>query len=67
MLFYFYDRRFNSIKVRLKLHYYIAQSFRRLFQFHKGTIKTMRKIGKKERLYQFQFHKGTIKSCGCWT
>ena len=53
---------FNSIKVRLKLSKAIPAHGFELFQFHKGTIKT---IATKPITYQiviFQFHKGTIKT-----
>ena len=33
-----------------------------LFQFHKGTIKTVRNVGIPDILRRFQFHKGTIKT-----
>ena len=53
---------FNSIKVRLKLKSINTFLLQSIFQFHKGTIKTV-----ETRLYiitfcLFQFHKGTIKT-----
>ena len=33
-----------------------------IFQFHKGTIKTVRTISTDLEPYAFQFHKGTIKT-----
>ena len=33
-----------------------------LFQFHKGSIKTLQKLDAIERLTTFQFHKGSIKT-----
>ena len=33
-----------------------------IFQFHKGTIKTVNIQTNTGRLMQFQFHKGTIKT-----
>ena len=32
------------------------------FQFHKGTIRTLLRIGIHEQLHSFQFHKGTIRT-----
>ena len=53
---------FNSIKVRLKQEYEKRKRENRIFQFHKGTIKTSAlKNGVFEPL-SFQFHKGTIKT-----
>ena len=34
----------------------------RIFQFHKGTIKTLHSAERACMPYQFQFHKGTIKT-----
>ena len=56
---------FNSIKVRLKLHgphHNIINIL--IFQFHKGTIKTVSANIPEELkdLVIFQFHKGTIKT-----
>ena len=54
---------FNSIKVRLK-HGSTTKTFspQALFQFHKGTIKTVLKPVRRPFVRQFQFHKGTIKT-----
>ena len=52
---------FNSIKVRLKHEIDRYLQTVKLFQFHKGTIKTKRvRIRCAREL--FQFHKGTIKT-----
>ncbi len=60
---------FNSIKVQLKRLRHIYKCNDTLFQFHKGTIKTVWRARGRE-LRVFQFHKGTIKtrlsaSCAC--
>ena len=34
-----------------------------IFQFHKGTIKTVRAGAGAAGTFAFQFHKGTIKTC----
>ena len=56
------DNYFNSIKVRLK---HVGRDIvleRKLFQFHKGTIKTMFLCKSRINSSTFQFHKGTIKT-----
>ena len=53
---------FNSIKVRLKLKKFIFSLSEKLFQFHKGTIKTLLMIVLVIGVILFQFHKGTIKT-----
>ena len=54
---------FNSIKVRLKLAAAgLSAAGSALFQFHKGTIKTIRDTLIFRSFYKFQFHKGTIKT-----
>ena len=58
-------RYFNSIKVRLE--HPIVSKYRAysLFQFHKGTIRTVMTISQK--WYKlFQFHKGTIRTNDDW-
>ena len=35
----------------------------KLFQFHKGTIKTQTPVTESTFVPLFQFHKGTIKTC----
>ena len=57
---------FNSIKVRLKLIRADNRIFRTQFQFHKGTIKTLRLVSCYLFFTRFQFHKGTIKTFGCF-
>ena len=44
-------RHFNSIKVRLKLNAAVNSIYIRLFQFHKGTIKTIDEIIVKMEMY----------------
>ena len=56
------ERNFNSIKVRLKPAQNFALFFCKLFQFHKGTIKTQFTYQMMLLLIKFQFHKGTIKT-----
>ena len=34
-----------------------------LFQFHKGTIRTLFALIKQQYTLKFQFHKGTIRTC----
>ena len=54
---------FNSIKVRLKLRFEVSILTSSIeFQFHKGTIKTVRRNYIRKSLTRFQFHKGTIKT-----
>ena len=55
-------RNFNSIKVRLKLDDVDSCVYLLAFQFHKGTIKTGKRLVHETLLLQFQFHKGTIKT-----
>ena len=53
---------FNSIKVRLKHGRLCGLCFICIFQFHKGTIKTLNSIRYWLENASFQFHKGTIKT-----
>ena len=53
---------FNSIKVRLKPVICSNTSASKLFQFHKGTIKTVMGTLNVQTHGIFQFHKGTIKT-----
>ena len=53
---------FNSIKVRLKLGAGAGVGNLLLFQFHKGTIKTILCHLDFVNIPLFQFHKGTIKT-----
>ena len=55
-------RNFNSIKVRLKQEYEKRKRENRIFQFHKGTIKTDLSQTIDDCRPLFQFHKGTIKT-----
>ena len=52
---------FNSIKVQLKPYQQHKGLIDKLFQFHKGTIKTPVDAFQHVRI-KFQFHKGTIKT-----
>ena len=36
----------------------------KIFQFHKGTIKTASAVDESRKNTRFQFHKGTIKTIG---
>ena len=54
---------FNSIKVRLERGCCSTWAFRRLFQFHKGAIRTLSAVKQARRLASFQFHKGAIRTC----
>ena len=57
---------FNSIKVQLRRKQIFTYSrVGTLFQFHKGTIKTIGKGDRKIFGARFQFHKGTIKTVVC--
>ena len=53
---------FNSIKVRLKPAAGLSAAGSALFQFHKGTIKTLKLLEGMRSEFIFQFHKGTIKT-----
>ena len=54
---------FNSIKVRLERNIKcIIISLTKLFQFHKGTIRTKCSFGLTSVAEIFQFHKGTIRT-----
>ena len=53
---------FNSIKVQLKPVEIQTTQLDSLFQFHKGTIKTICLIHSSTNGAIFQFHKGTIKT-----
>ena len=57
---------FNSIKVRLELVQRGFDEHERLFQFHKGTIRTRNLEATRPHKDEFQFHKGTIRTrSGC--
>ena len=56
------DAHFNSIKVQLKPSDFSPYYAFKLFQFHKGTIKTITFDSKEHGIIIFQFHKGTIKT-----
>ena len=53
---------FNSIKVQLKQDIFAYAPYCRVFQFHKGTIKTSDAFYSQTAYKGFQFHKGTIKT-----
>ena len=53
---------FNSIKVQLRLLFNLIPTGFPVFQFHKGTIKTVIVTIDTTIVQQFQFHKGTIKT-----
>ena len=54
---------FNSIKVRLEqIDSHEALAHPRIFQFHKGTIRTKAEVYAHQRKKEFQFHKGTIRT-----
>ena len=53
---------FNSIKVRLEPNILNAGSIKLKFQFHKGTIRTVRLLLGIIVFSSFQFHKGTIRT-----
>ena len=53
---------FNSIKVRLEQEYEKRKRENRIFQFHKGTIRTRNQQKDVEQHLSFQFHKGTIRT-----
>ena len=55
-------RCFNSIKVQLEQNITAAQLAKDMFQFHKGTIRTIRCYHQHEKYSKFQFHKGTIRT-----
>ena len=55
-------KNFNSIKVRLKHLLLFNLCGLPLFQFHKGTIKTVPLQTENASILEFQFHKGTIKT-----
>ena len=54
--------RFNSIKVRLEQMGYKPLFSTPMFQFHKGTIRTLAHGGDTSVCMTFQFHKGTIRT-----
>ena len=59
---------FNSIKVRLELNFGCIEFRLRLFQFHKGAIRTGSKFADAKVNNVFQFHKGAIRTgrtCSC--
>ena len=53
---------FNSIKVRLELPFCVFLPAFLIFQFHKGTIRTLIKKNGMIIIREFQFHKGTIRT-----
>ena len=53
---------FNSIKVRLRQLLISRGEVRVLFQFHKGSIKTIYLSEDGRLTFEFQFHKGSIKT-----
>ena len=54
---------FNSIKVQLELYPLLFPDGASLFQFHKGSIRTIcRRAATASRLTAFQFHKGSIRT-----
>ena len=57
------DTNFNSIKVRLEpWPLTCSPADFQQFQFNKGTIRTLRKVGAILANTRFQFHKGTIRT-----
>ena len=56
------DKYFNSIKVRLERAGDSYVDVLLLFQFHKGTIRTIRRCSVFRNPRAFQFHKGTIRT-----
>ena len=54
---------FNSIKVQLEHSRFTRSWVARLFQFHKGTIRTVNTNFNWTLKILFQFHKGTIRTC----
>ena len=55
-------KNFNSIKVRLELLPIDDDKYIKLFQFHKGTIRTNEVEFLDGSIRIFQFHKGTIRT-----
>ena len=53
---------FNSIKVQLEQEVEDKDERDKLFQFHKGTIRTFLHSHYKPQRQTFQFHKGTIRT-----
>ena len=53
---------FNSIKVRLERKWFNRRPLCVKFQFHKGTIRTLPRVGGVFVCPVFQFHKGTIRT-----
>ena len=53
---------FNSIKVQLELSAALEQLNVEPFQFHKGTIRTVKPNRLCLLIWLFQFHKGTIRT-----
>ena len=53
---------FNSIKVRLKQGWQQIDNNTPIFQFHKGTIETLKCYLFLVYVCKFQFHKGTIET-----
>ena len=58
------DTRFNSIKVRLRQRSCERDDSKDVFQFHKGSIKTVGIEVHRSLPQLFQFHKGSIKTPG---
>ena len=62
-----FENRFNSILVRLKGQGMPARYLAGVFQFHTGSIKSLKSGRLPKRSDLFQFHTGSIKSkvlCG---
>ena len=55
-------RHFNSIKVRLEQISLYYRTYKNLFQFHKGAIRTARLVPVLFPPSGFQFHKGAIRT-----
>ena len=53
---------FNSIKVQLEQNYGCSVYVPPVFQFHKGTIRTLSNEAVTKAAPTFQFHKGTIRT-----
>ena len=61
-MFTFEESYFNSIKVRLEQSFNFTRELSDLFQFHKGTIRTLAPGSHLQQTRRFQFHKGTIRT-----
>ena len=53
---------FNSIKVQLEPKSRFNKGSSTVFQFHKGTIRTLPPQYPGNMIIKFQFHKGTIRT-----